>query len=304
MSRVVVIGSVNMDMFARVRRMPLVGETVAGDSFSFIPGGKGANQAVSSARLGAETLLVARVGDDSSGDSLLQFLEGTGVSLSYVSKSIGMSSGTALVVVSAKGENSIIVVPGANAELRDVDIQAVEMREGDIVLAQLEVPVEAISRAFLAARDRGAVCILNPTPASHDAAKLLDLADIIILNESELLFFGGAETEPSENAALCRRIRRYGEQVVILTLGSEGVLCVRGDDVLRIPGRRVMAVDTTGAGDCFVGALASQMARGVELEAALEYANIAASISVQRVGAAVSMPTLDEVTAVLGQLDL
>ncbi|WP_407147580.1 ribokinase [Bradyrhizobium sp. ORS 86] len=296
MGRVFVAGSINMDVVATTERHPRIGETVAGDAVLYFPGGKGANQAVASAKLGAPTTLVGRLGADAFGQELRAFLTAQGVDLAFVKDTPGTHSGTAIITV-ANADNTIVVVPGANAKVDADDVAAPALTKGDIAVSQFEIPLPAIASFFARARAAGATTVLNPAPAKKADATLLDLVDILILNETELGFLSGMELRDSDAPGRFAEAARAlaPDKIVCVTLGKRGVLALVEREPLLIPGREVKAVDTTGAGDCFVGALASQLAIGKPLRDALAYANIAASICVQRMGAAPSMPTAKEV---------
>ena len=301
MPRVYVAGSINMDLVARAPRHPQPGETIAGTQAATYPGGKGANQAVAAAKLGGETMLVGKVGTDAFGDQLCAFLRGQGVGLEYVQRSADAATGVALIVVSDSGENAIVVVPGANALLDPADVDRVPIASGDVVLSQFEIPLATVEHFFRRARGRGATTILNPTPARVCPRDLLALADVVVLNELELACLltsaplAAASVDAIAEAA--RRLRTYAEQVIVVTLGAGGAVAVAPDRQLEIPGHKVTAVDTTGAGDTFVGATAACLACGWPLERALGYANMAAAICVQRPGAGPSIPTAAEVAA-------
>jgi ribokinase len=303
MRRVFVAGSINMDVVATADRHPRVGETVAGKAVLYFPGGKGANQAVSAAKLGAPTTLIGRLGKDAFGAELRTFLAAQGVDLSLV-KDTEAHTGTAIITI-ADADNTIVVVPGANALVDADDVAAPILAKGDVAVSQFEIPRPAISAFFKRARAAGATTILNPAPAAPFGPELLDLVDILILNESELGLLSGTELhgsdEPARFVEAARRLPENPNRTICVTLGKRGVLALIEGQPLLVAGRAVKAVDTTGAGDCFVGALAAQLAGGKALPDALGYANAAASICVQRMGAAPSMPTVAEVETVLAQ---
>lgn len=301
MGRVFVAGSINMDVVATAERHPRVGETVAGQAVLYFPGGKGANQAVASAKLGIPTTLIGRLGTDAFGRELRAFLAAQGVDLAFVKDTDGAHSGTAIITL-AHADNTIVVVPGANGLVDADDVAAPTLAKGDVAVSQFEIPLPTIAAFFRRARAAGVTTILNPAPAKQADKALLDLVDILILNETELGLLAGTELSDHDAASrFAEAARTMGQgKIVCVTLGKRGVLVlVEGHQPLLVPGREVKAVDTTGAGDCFVGALASQLAIGRPLGDALAYANAAASICVQRMGAAPSMPTADEVNAVL-----
>ena len=300
MGRVFVAGSINMDVVATAERHPRVGETVAGEAVLYFPGGKGANQAVASAKQGVPTTLVGRLGTDAFGQELRTFLAAQGVDLAFVKDTAGTHSGTAIITI-ANADNTIVVVPGANARVDADDVAAPVLAKGDVAVSQFEIPLPTIAAFFKRARAAGVTTILNPAPAKQADKDLLDLVDILILNETELGFLTGTELSDNDTPARFAEAARSLAQgkIVCVTLGRRGVLALVEGKPLLVAGHEVKAVDTTGAGDCFVGALASQLASGKPLRDALTYANVAASICVQRMGAAPSMPTAQEVEAVL-----
>jgi ribokinase len=301
MGRVFVAGSINMDVVATAERHPRIGETVAGKQVLYFPGGKGANQAVAAAKLGAATTLIGRLGVDAFGTELRAFLAAQEIDLSCVKETPGAHSGTAIITV-ANADNTIVVVSGANARLEAHDVADVVLTEDDVAVSQFEIPLPVIVAFFERARAAGAITILNPAPASECSPRLLDLVDILVLNENELAFLTAKELYDSDDSARfieAARTLATEDRIVCVTLGSRGVLALIDGDPVLIPGRRVKAVDTTGAGDCFVGALAAQLASGNTIPYALGYANTAASICVQRMGAAPSMPTAEEVRSAL-----
>jgi ribokinase len=271
MGRVFVAGSINMDVVAAADRHPKVGETVAGNAVHYFPGGKGANQAVASAKLGAPTTLIGRLGADAFGQQLRTFLAAQAVDLAHVKDTAEAHTGTAIITV-ADADNTIVVVPGANALVSAEDVAAVAIAKGDVAISQFEIPLPTIS------------------------------VDVLILNETELGFLTSTELHDSDDPARfveAASALQGRDRIICVTLGKRGVLALIDGQTSVIAGRAVKAVDTTGAGDCFVGALASQLANGTDIRNALDYANAAASICVQRMGAAPSMPTAAEVAALL-----
>jgi ribokinase len=302
MGRVVVAGSINMDVVATAERHPAVGETVAGKEVLYFPGGKGANQAVAAAKLGAATTLIGRLGADAFGAELRAFLIGQHVDLSLVRESAEAHTGTAVITI-ANADNTIVVIPGANGLVSADDVATATLAKGDVAVSQFEIPLPAIAAFFERARTAGATTILNPAPARQVSRELLGLVDILVLNETELGLLAGKTLSDGDkiecfvDAATSLRVN--DDQTICVTLGKRGVVAVAGGEALVVRGRAVTAVDTTGAGDCFVGALAAQLAQGAPLRDALRYANVAASISVQRMGAGSSMPTAEEVAAAI-----
>ena len=303
MGRVFVAGSINMDVVATAERHPKVGETVAGKEVLYFPGGKGANQAVSAAKQGVLTTLIGRLGEDAFGRQLRTFLAAQSIDLGSVQDTADAHTGTAIITV-ANSDNTIVVIPGANALVSAADVAAASLARGDVAVSQFEIPLPAISAFFQRARAAGAKTILNPAPARAVGPELLGLVDILVLNETELGVLTGAELsendEPAYFVEAARPLRdKDKDRTICITLGRRGVLALVGGEAILVPGRSVKAVDTTGAGDCFVGALAARLAQGKPIRDALIYANAAASICVQRMGAAPSMPTAAEVNGIL-----
>ena len=302
MGRVFVAGSINMDVVATAERHPALGETVAGKEVLYFPGGKGANQAVAASKLGAATTLIGRLGKDAFGRELRTFLADQGVDLGLVRDTADAHTGTAIITL-ANAENTIVVVPGANDMVTPDDVASAVLGKGDIAVSQFEIPLATINAFFRRARAAGASTMLNPAPARALDAELLDLVDILVLNETELALLARVALSGSDDDArfadAARSLRRHDDQIICVTLGERGLVALVNGKPLIVPGRKVEAVDSTGAGDCFVGALAARLADNQPVQDALGYANVAASICVQRLGAAPSMPTLAEVSAAL-----
>jgi len=256
---------------------------------------------VAASRLGVTTTLIGRLGKDSFGAELRTFLGAQGIDLGSV-READTHSGTAIITV-AESDNTIVVIPGSNALVSTDDVADVPLAKGDVAVSQFEIPLPTIAAFFQRARSAGATTLLNPAPAQKISGELLALVDILVLNETELGFLAGDELSDNDEAAriigVARKLQARQDQTICVTLGKRGVLALAGREELSVPGRTVKAVDTTGAGDCFVGALAAQLADGAPLRAALAFANAAASISVQRMGAGPSMPTAAEVAAVV-----
>ena len=297
-AHVVVAGSINMDVVAQVARLPLPGETVLGSRLAFHPGGKGANQAIAAVRAGAAVTMLGCLGSDPYAAELQDFLATGGVNVAGVRREPGAATGIALILVDAGGENTIVSVPGAN-DLLDPGAVAEAPGSGDVLLAQFETPLATTGAFFAAGREAGAVTVLNAAPAA-DPGDLLALTDVLVVNEVELAACAG-EPHPSESTAdimaAARRLQARGPGVVVVTLGSRGVVALDGPDLRELPAFPVVAVDATGAGDCFTGSLAARLAAGDAFAQALAYANAAASICVERPGAGPSMPSVDEVRA-------
>jgi ribokinase len=297
-AEVVVVGSLNMDLVARAPRLPVPGETVGGRSFATVAGGKGANQAVAAARLGARTAMIGCLGDDAFGASLRAGLEADGIACGGVRTVAGVSSGVALIMVDDAGRNGIVVVPGANGQLApaDVDAHREAIAAARVVALQLETPLATVEHAARTARALGRTVVLNPAPARRLPEALLASADYLVPNELEAAAMTGLAVDSVEAAmAAGRWLRQAGAGTVLVTLGARGVVVVGPDGARHHPARRVEAVDTTAAGDTFIGGLCAALVRGRPLAAAIGFAQSAAAISVTRPGAQPSIPYEREV---------
>ncbi|HEX4195843.1 MAG TPA: ribokinase [Caulobacteraceae bacterium] len=300
---VCVIGSLNLDIVCRVAELPRPGETVAGLGVERLPGGKGGNQAVAAALSGVRTTLIGAVGADEAGAIMLAAMRGAGVLIDAVATLADHPTGQAFIWVSAAGENSIVVAGGANAVLTPSHWDASALAGASVFLAQLETPVAAIGTLFTQAATRGGTRILNAAPAVEDGRRLFPVADILIVNETELARYAGAAAVPvliDDVAAAARGLISRRGQIIVVTLGAAGAVAVEAEGLTLVEGRPAAVVDTTGAGDCFCGVLAARLAVGEGLEAAMIWANRAAALSTERPGAAPSMPTLAEIKAALG----
>lgn len=302
MPQVWIAGSINMDIVVSTPRRPRDGETVLGDRLEFFPGGKGANQAVAVAQAGTPVSLIGAVGEDAFGEQLMRFLRDRRVGVTRIVTVADAPTGTALIVLDAEGQNSIIVVPGAN-NVWTPERMEVPLTAGDVALAQLEIPIESVERWLSSAKTAGATTVLNAAPAREGADRLLGVVDVLVVNELELSFLLSEEVEPSASVTevvdAASALRTRADQTVVVTLGHRGAVAVGPQGVLVADGRSVDAVDTTGAGDCFVGTLSAQIVVGLDLGRTLKLANTAASICVQRMGAGTSMPSAAEVAEVL-----
>ena len=298
---VVVIGSINMDLVASVERAPQIGETVAAVGFEYVPGGKGSNQAVAAARAGATTRMVGRLGDDEFGATLLRFLSESGVDTLHVLRTPGFPSGLALITLVRQSDNSIIVVAGSNGEISPTDIDAVAIGPNDIVITQFEIPLRAVEHSLDRARAAGARSMLNPSPARECEPELLAKADILVVNETELAWFLGeaVAVEPGPLIEGAKRLRSRSDQVIVVTLGEAGSLVLSGDSALIVPARKSDVVDTTGAGDTFAGSLAAELASGSGIADSVSYANAAASLCCETMGAGTAIPARSAVLAAL-----
>lgn len=293
--KIAVIGSINMDLTARTQRLPKKGETLSAERMDYVPGGKGANQAVAAARLGADVAMFGCVGDDAFGGRLIENLRQNGVHTEYVQRLEGISSGLALITVAEK-DNCIVVVPGANGQVSPAYLELVkeQVLQADIVLLQNEIPEETIAAAVDLCSRAGKTILYNPAPMRPVPENLMEKVTYLTPNEHEaaLLFPGAKDLE---------ELMKAGDGRLIVTLGSEGAAAYREGEILRIPVRPAKVMDTTGAGDTFNGALACALARGKELEEALVFANTAARLSTEKYGAQGGMPTAEEVEAVMGE---
>lgn len=295
---ILVIGSSNTDMVIRTEHLPLPGETVIGGTFFMNPGGKGANQAVAVARLGGQVAFVCKTGSDIFGHQAQQLFSEEGIDSSYVFSDTKNPSGVALITVDTHAENCIVVAPGANAHLTVADLKhsARAVEKADIVLLQLEIPMETVEEAAVMARRLGKKVVLNPAPASKLSPRLLESLYVITPNETEAEMISGIHiVDGASTEAAARKIASMGVPNVIVTLGTRGALVFDGTDCEIVPACKVQAVDTTAAGDVFNGALVVALAEGRSLTEAARFACKASAISVTRVGAQSSVPYRTEV---------
>lgn len=297
-AKVVVVGSLNMDLVTRASRLPRAGETLIGQSFSTVPGGKGANQAVASARLGAEVAMIGCVGSDAYGVQLRDALLAEGIDCQAVSRVDG-SSGVALIVVDDSSQNAIVIVAGSNGELTPASLQAADavLQAADVIVCQLEVPLETVGYALKRGRELGKTVILNPAPASGPLpAQWYASIDYLIPNESEATALSGVAVDSLDSAKLAAaQLIKAGAAKVIITLGAQGALFSDGNRVEHLAAPNVKAVDTTAAGDTFVGGFAAALAHGKSEAEAIRFGQVAAALSVTRAGAQPSIPTLHDV---------
>ncbi len=291
---IAVVGSLNMDLVIRSPRIPQPGETILGGELHTVPGGKGANQAVAAARLGARVSMIGRVGQDAFAAPLLENLAADGIDHAFVLQDGESATGVALIVVDDNGENSIVVSSGANMRLCPADVEAAApaIAAADLLILQLEVPLETVIRSAELARAHGVKVVLNPAPAQPLPARLLSMVDVLVPNESEAALLTGlpastqAEAEEAVGALL-----GSGVGTVILTLGERGALPARQGEMQVVPAFEVKPVDTTAAGDAFVAGLAVALAEGRELYDAVRWGNAAGGLAATKLGAQTSLPT-------------
>jgi ribokinase len=290
---ILVVGSSNTDMVIKTQRFPLPGETILGGNFFLFPGGKGANQAVAASRLGGTVTLVARVGNDIFGNKAIEHFKEENIQTRYVIRDSVHPSGTALITVDQHGENTIVVAQGSNAHLsiEDITSAASVFRKTDVLLIQLEIPVETVVAAANLAKSHGKKVILNPAPAASLPLALYEQLFLITPNRSEAEHLTGIKTNSlSSVAAAAEKLKQKGVANVLITMGPEGAYLLSDTKAGLIATRKVNAIDTTAAGDIFNGALAVAIAENSSLEEAVDFANSAAAISVTRMGAQSSAP--------------
>ncbi|MBW4501314.1 MAG: ribokinase [Scytonema hyalinum WJT4-NPBG1] len=298
---IIVFGSINIDLVATAPRLPVAGETLLGHDFFKAPGGKGANQAVASARLGTPTYMVGRVGADSFGAELVNSLQASGVQTDNVFVDETVSSGVAMITVDMRGENQILVIPGANGRVNQEDVERLSrlLPEATALLLQFEIPMSAVVAAAKAAREAGVTVILDPAPAQSDVPdELYSLVDIITPNEVEAAQLVGFPVDGEESATKAAAVlRQRGVKNAIVKLGAKGVLCATQEESFFIPSFPVHTVDTTAAGDAFNGGLAAALHEGLSLRQAVVWGAAAGALAAMKLGAQPSLPerlTFDE----------
>ena len=294
--KLAVVGSINMDMTVTAERIPLKGETLKGDSINYIPGGKGANQAVAMARLGANVEMFGCVGDDSNGRQLLENLKQAGVGTRHVKISENTPTGIAMITV-AENDNTIVVVPGANGEVNRAYIDEIKsaLTECDMVVLQHEIPLDTVHYVVELCHENQMQVVLNPAPAAEVPMEIIEKVTHLTPNEHEAVLIFGEDKSTDE------LLKKYPEKLII-TQGSRGVsACLNSGEVLTVPARPAKVADTTGAGDTLNGAFSVRRALGDDLKTALAYANTAASLSTEKFGAQTGMPTAEEVEREMGR---
>ena len=299
MGKILVVGSLNVDMVMNVDHMPAEGETILCDGMTLVPGGKGANQACAAGRLGTDVAMLGAIGDDDYGALQLKSLSEAGVEVGGLLKKEGQNTGTAFITVNKSGNNSIVVVPGANSAFRPEDIEANRelIEQCEIMILQLEIPLDTVCYAAKLAKSLGKTVILDPAPVpEHFPEELYEYVDIVKPNETELGMLTGIAEAQKHLTEAAQVLKARGVKNVLVTLGGDGVyINPESGEEIRIPACKVKAVDTTAAGDSFTAALAAMLLNGESLEAAAEFANRVSAIVVTRKGAQSSIPTIDEV---------
>jgi ribokinase len=298
MNRIIVIGSSNTDMVVKSKKLPSPGETILGGTFLMNPGGKGANQAVSAARLSGNVTFVTKTGNDLFGEQSKHLFDNEGIDTKFIIRDSKNPSGVALISVDENGENCIVVAPGSNATLDayDIDDAVYETQQSDVFLMQLEIPVSTVEFVALKVAGKGNRVILNPAPARQLSSELLSSLYIITPNEVEAEILTGISVHDTISAEKCaRKLFQKGVKNVVITMGAAGAFLFTQDISKMVPVIPVKAIDTTAAGDVFNGALAVAISEGKELEDAVMFANKAAAISVTRMGAQASAPYRNEI---------
>lgn len=303
MENICVIGSINMDLVIRVNRMAKVGETIFSKGYYKNSGGKGANQAVAASRLGVNVHIIGKVGNDDSGDVLLKKLTEDNVDVKFVSIDNANPTGLAVITVDKHANNSIIVIPGANMDIQCSEVENAEavIKMSNLIIAQFETPIEATITAFKIARENGVITVLNPAPAREIPDELLALTDIIVPNETEAYELTKVKVESEKSIRLAaKKFLEKGVKYVIITLGERGAAMVSNEGYEFLKAIKVNAVDTTAAGDSFIGALACRLCQHKKIEfekikKAVIFANKVSSMVVQKSGAQASLPSLKEV---------
>ncbi len=298
--RVVVVGSNNFDMVVNADRLPREGENLLATNLKFFPGGKGANQAVAVARLGAQATFIGAVGKDMIGDFLVGHLESSGIDTRWVRRDPSRSTGCAFITLYPSGNNSIVVDPGANYTLEPGDIERAHesIAEADALLTVFEIPMETVEAVLRAGRTAGKLTVLDAGPPRQCSMEVLKLADIVSPNETELEALSKEKVSGRESIKeAATKLLGLGAETVVVKMGSDGAMLVTAKETIHFPASRIKAVDPTAAGDAFTAALTVRLAMGEKMEDAIRYANLAGALAVTKLGALPSLPTREEVEA-------
>ena len=296
MGEIVVVGSLNADLVVSTPHFPRPGETIQGEDLATIAGGKGANQAVAAARLGASVTMIGCVGADSFGSTLIENLKKNNVDVRHVRRDGSAATGTAIIIVDGNGENSIVLSPGANGRIGSDEVQPAAFVGAKLLLLQLEIPLETVLHAARIAKHKKVGVILNPAPACDLPDELLKMADYVVPNETELARLTGREVKDRESLEeAARSLVSRGAKNVIVTLGEKGALIANRSGRKYVESYRVKPVDTTGAGDAFIGGMAAALLRGKSLKDAVQYACACGALATTKFGAQPSLPTTQEV---------
>jgi len=295
MNKILVVGSLNMDMVTKVKVTPKVGETLSGEGLELIPGGKGANQAVAMGKLGANVEMIGLVGDDANGIALKDTLRKMGVKEDRVLEDPKEPTGVALIMVNASGDNSIVVIPGANGALKADAVKEDWFQGVSLVVCQLETPIETVEAVLKMAKSLGIKTVLNPAPARDLSESLIANVDLLIPNETEFATLTAVEIESQEDLKKGYKVLNdIGVKELIVTLGEKGAWYYNGDSFVEVAAKKVKAVDTTAAGDSFIGGVCKALSTGATIEEALELGTKVAAITVTRFGAQSSLPSKEE----------
>lgn len=302
MKKVVVVGSINMDLVTRCKRAPKGGETLFGEEFSQVPGGKGANQAVAIGKLGTNVIMLGKIGKDSFGKDMLASMEKNGVNIQHIEEG-EKATGIAKIIVEESGQNRILVVAGANSEVDKeyVDRHLAAIKESDIVVTQLEIPIETVEYTLKKAKEFGKITILNPAPARELSDEIIKNSDFIIPNESELALITGMAVETEEEIKKAgKKLLDMGVKNLIITLGSKGSLHLNRDKCEFHSAYKVKAIDTTAAGDSFIGGVVREL-NGDNISEVIEFGTKVSAIAVTKKGAQTSIPTIEEIKNFRGE---
>ncbi len=296
MKRILVVGSLNMDLVTNVKVTPRVGETVLGKGFSKIPGGKGANQAAAIGKLKGDVKILGKIGEDDFGETLKDSLRKSNVDVSKIFIQKNQSTGMAMIMVNEDGDNSIVVIPGANFDLTVEDIEDSVLEDCDILVSQLEIPLDTIEYIFKRAKEMKKYTILNPAPAMKLSDELLKNTDLLVLNETETEILSDIRINSFEDIIKGAEVLLdKGINEVIVTLGKDGAVYFNKEEQREFKAYKVEAVDTTAAGDSFIAGLTVELSKGKDIYSAIEFGSKVAAITVTRKGAQSSLPTIEEV---------